>query len=321
MHSNNSFSCSLAPLILLDTSDGLTERKSPTGFISSIEECYMATVLVTGTSKGIGFETALAFARSGHHVFATMRDPAKAPKLAEVAASEALSITISQMDVDLDESVRKGIAEILAECPLDVLVNNAGIEAVGSVEEQPLSHVRTVMETNYFGAVRCMQAVLPIMRQRQSGCIVNVSSVAGRIANPPTAAYCASKSALEAFSEALAGEAKTFNVRVAVVEPGVIDTSLSQRIAAWGSTSAYSQSGRFAVIFASSLQNPVPPSLVAQKILEVADSSTWQLRHLVGPDAAPLIEMRKRMTDEEWVEMWAASDATFFARFSEEMSR
>jgi NAD(P)-dependent dehydrogenase (short-subunit alcohol dehydrogenase family) len=266
----------------------------------------MATVLITGTSKGIGFETALAFARAGHHVFATMRDPAKAPKLAEVAANEALSITISPMDVDSNESVHKGIAEILAECPLDVLVNNAGIEAVGSVEEQPLSHVRTVMETNYFGAVRCMQAVLPIMRQRQSGCIVNVSSVAGRIANPPTAAYCASKWALEAFSEALAGEVKTFNVRVVVVEPGIINMSLSQRIAAWGSTS---------------LQKPVPPSLVAQKILEVADSSTWQLRHLVGPDTVPLIEMRKRMTDEEWVEMWAASDATFFARFSEEMSR
>jgi NAD(P)-dependent dehydrogenase (short-subunit alcohol dehydrogenase family) len=281
----------------------------------------VTTVLVTGTSKGIGFETALAFARSGHHVFATMRDPAKAPKLAEVAASEALSITVSQMDVDSDESVRKGIAEILAECPLDVLVNNADVEAVGSVEEQPLSQFRAVMETNYFGAIRCMQAVLPIMRQRQSGCIINVSSVAGRIANPPTAPYCASKWALEALSEALAGEVKTFNVRVALVEPGIIDTSMAQRVATLSSTSAYSQSRRLATIFTNSLQQPVPPSLVAQKILEVADSGTWQLRHLVGPDTIPLIEMRKRMTDEEWVELHAASDETFFAHFTEEMSR
>jgi NAD(P)-dependent dehydrogenase (short-subunit alcohol dehydrogenase family) len=281
----------------------------------------VTTVLVTGTSKGIGFETALAFARSGHHVFATMRDPAKAPKLAEFAASEALSITVSQMDVDSDESVRKGIAEILAECPLDVLVNNAGVEAVGSVEEQPLSQFRAVMETNYFGAIRCMQAVLPIMRQRQSGCIINVSSVAGRIANPPTAIYCASKWALEALSEALASEVKTFNVRVALVEPGIIDTSMAQRVATLSSTSAYSQSRRLATIFTNSLQQPVPPSLVAQKILEVVDSGTWQLRHLVGPDTIPLIEMRKRMTDEEWVELHAASDETFFAHFTEEMSR
>ncbi len=203
----------------------------------------MATVLITGTSKGIGFETALAFARAGHHVFATMRDPAKAPKLAEVAASEALSITISQMDVDSDESVRKGIAEILGTCHLDVLVNNAGLEGTGSVEEQSLSEVRAIMETNYFGAIRCMQAVLPTMRQRESGCIINVTSVAGRIAIPSQGAYCGSKWALEALTEALAGEMKAFNVRVALVEPGVIDTAMAQRIAALESKSIYSLGG------------------------------------------------------------------------------
>jgi NAD(P)-dependent dehydrogenase (short-subunit alcohol dehydrogenase family) len=288
----------------------------------SIEEFCVATVLVTGTSKGIGFETALAFARSGHHVFATMRDPAKSPKLAEIAASEALPITIFRMDVDSDESVRNAIAEILAEGSLDVLVNNAGLEAVGSVEELPLSQFRAVMETNYFGVIRCMQAVLPDMRQRQSGCIINVSSILGRTAHPPVAAYCASKWALEALSETLAGEMKTFNVRVALVEPGIIDTSMAQRVATLGSTSAYSQSGRFTAMFANSLQQqPVPPSLAAQKILEVANSGTWQLRHPVGPNSVPFIEARKRMTDEEWVEIHAASDETFFARFTEEMSR
>ena len=281
----------------------------------------MATVLVTGTSKGIGFETALAFARAGHHVFATMRDPARAPKLAEVTASEALSITISQMDVDSDESVRKGIAEVLANCHLDVLVNNAGLEGLGSVEEQPLSETRAIMETNYFGAIRCMQAVLPGMRQRQSGCIINVTSVAGRIAIPSQGAYCGSKFALEGLTEALAGEMKAFNVRVALVEPGAIETAMSQRVAALAPKSIYSQCGRFTAIVANSLQQPVPPSLVGQKILEVADSGTWQLRHLAGPDAVPFMEMRKRLTDEEWVELWAASDEVFFARLMEELSR
>src|SRR5450631_4424402 len=100
------------------------------------------------------------------------------------------------MDVDSDESVRDAIARILADRPLDVLVNNAGVEAVGSIEEQPLSQFRAIMETNYFGAIRCVQAILPQMRQRKSGCIINVSSISGRISNPPLAAYCASKWAL-----------------------------------------------------------------------------------------------------------------------------
>src|SRR5277367_5469869 len=110
-----------------------------------------------------------------------MRTPANAPALAQIAESEHLPIAISQMDVDSDDSVRVGMAALLAKGPIDVLVNNAGVEAVGSVEEQPLSRFRAIMETNYFGVIRCVQAVLPQMRQRQSGCIINVSSVAGRI--------------------------------------------------------------------------------------------------------------------------------------------
>ncbi len=111
----------------------------------------MASVLITGTSKGIGFEAALAFGRVGHQVFATMRNPAQAPALAEAAAKEKLPILISTMDVDSDASVQDAIAAILKSGPIDVLVNNAGVEAVGSVEELPLSAFRSVMETNYFG--------------------------------------------------------------------------------------------------------------------------------------------------------------------------
>jgi NAD(P)-dependent dehydrogenase (short-subunit alcohol dehydrogenase family) len=276
----------------------------------------LSTILITGTSKGIGFETALAFARAGHTVFATMRNPARSPELAEIAVRENLPIVVSQMDVDSDESVRDGMAEITERGAVDVLVNNAGVEAIGSVEEQPLSQFRAIMETNYFGAIRCIQAVVSGMRQRQSGCIVNVSSVAGRFSNPPMASYCASKWALEAMSEALAGEMKTFNVRVAIVEPGIIDTAMAQRIGSPHGESAYVQSARFSAMFTNALQQPVPPSLVAEKILEVVDSGTWQLRHPVGPDAIPLIERRKGMTDEEWISVNAADDATFFARLS-----
>jgi NAD(P)-dependent dehydrogenase (short-subunit alcohol dehydrogenase family) len=175
--------------------------------------------LVTGTSKGIGLETARAFARAGHQVYATMRNPAGSPALAETAAREKRPVTISTMDVDSDASVSNAIAAIRKNGPIDVLVNNAGIEGVGPVEEFPLAKFRAIMETNYFGARRCIQAVVPEMRLRGSGTIINISSVAGRICNPPLTSYCASKWALEALSEGLAGELKTFNVRVAKACP------------------------------------------------------------------------------------------------------
>jgi NAD(P)-dependent dehydrogenase (short-subunit alcohol dehydrogenase family) len=275
----------------------------------------MASVLITGTSKGIGFEAALAFGRAGHQVHATMRNPSQSPVLAERAARENLAITVSAMNVDSDQSVSEAIAAIVkSHGPIDVLVNNAGVEGRGSVEELQLAEFRAIMETNYFGALRCIQALVPQMRQRGSGCIINVSSVAGRISNPPLTSYCASKWALEALSEGLAGEMRTFNVRVAIVEPGIIDTAMARRIEKPTTESPYGQSARFSALFAGSLKNPVPPSLVAEKILEIAESGTWQLRHPVGPDAAPLLQWRSQMTDEEWIDVNAGDDATFFGR-------
>jgi NAD(P)-dependent dehydrogenase (short-subunit alcohol dehydrogenase family) len=274
----------------------------------------MSSVLITGCSKGIGLETALAFARAGHQVYATMRNPSQSPALADTAAREKLPITISTMDVDSDASVSDAVAAILKSGPIDVLVNNAGIEGVGPVEELPLAKFRAIMETNYFGTLRCIQAVIPQMRQRRSGTIINISSVAGRICNPPLTSYCASKWALEALSEGLAGELKTFNVRVAIVEPGIIDTAMAQRIGDPAPGSPYGQTARFSALFSKSLEHPVPPSLVAEKILEVAQSESWQLRHPVGPDAVGFLEWRKGMCDEEWIEMNAGDDATFFAK-------
>lgn len=161
--------------------------------LSSSTRKTVPTVLITGTSKGIGFETALAFARAGYRVYATMRNPSASPALAEAATQEKLPIAISAMDVDSDQSVCEAIATILKDASIDVLVNNAGVEAAGAVEELPIEIFRATMETNYFGPLRCMQAVIPGMRQRRSGCIINVSSVAGRLCPPPMTPYCASK--------------------------------------------------------------------------------------------------------------------------------
>jgi NAD(P)-dependent dehydrogenase (short-subunit alcohol dehydrogenase family) len=275
----------------------------------------MASVLITGTSKGIGLEAALAFGRAGHKVYATMRNPSQSPALAETAAREKLPITVSSMDVDSDESVKRSFAAVYKDHgPIHILVNNAGIERSGSVEELPLADFRAVMETNYFGVIRCIQAVAPHMRKSRSGCIINVSSVAGRLTSPPLSSYTASKWALEALVEALAGEMRTFNVRVAIVEPGIIDTAMARRIGDAPSATPYKQPARFAALFAASLKNPASPSLVAQKILEIADSGTWQLRHPVGPDAEPFLQWRRQMTDEEWVSLNASDDETWYRR-------
>lgn len=278
----------------------------------------MASVLITGTSKGIGFETALTFARAGHTVHATMRNPEGCPDLARAASIEKLPISISTIDVDSDESVSSAIAAIENEHgPIDVLVNNAGVERTGSVEELPLADFKAAMETNYFGAIRCIQALLPQMRKRRSGCIINVTSVAVRIASGPLAAYSASKWALESLSEALAGEMKSFNVRVAIVEPGIIDTSMARRIEDPAPASPYPHRERFNLIFTQSLKNPTPPSIVADKILDIVESGTWQLRHPSGPDAVPFLQWRAGFSDEEWVDLNAGDNESFFSRLQQ----
>ena len=272
----------------------------------------MKSVIITGTSKGIGLETALMFARAGYKVFATMRNPDNANAFKQVIKDESLPITISAMDVDSDESVKTSIAAILQENgPIDVLINNAGIERHGSVEGLTMEDFRSVMETNYFGVIRCIKSILPLMRNNKNGCIVNIASVSGQIASIPLGAYAASKFAVEALSEALAGEVKPFNIRVAIVEPGIIDTQMARDLGN-DETEMDSQTKRFAGLFAASLKTPTSPSMVAEKILEIAESGTWQLRHPVGPDAIPFLAWRKSMTDEEWVDWNAATDDDWY---------
>ena len=272
----------------------------------------MKSVIITGTNRGIGLETALAFARKGYKVFAAVRDPKKAERIKNIIKAESLPITICVMDVDSDESVKYCIEGILKETgSIDVLVNNAGIERHGSIEEIPLTDFKAVMETNYFGVLRCIKAVLPQMRKNKNGCIINIASVSGKISSSPLGAYAASKFALEAISEALAGEVKPFNIRVGIVEPGITDTDMAQHIKV-DSVSVYPQVRRFGGLFAASLKNPTPASLIADKILEVAESGTWQLRHPVGPDAIPFLGWRASMTDEQWIDWNALNDEDWY---------
>jgi NAD(P)-dependent dehydrogenase (short-subunit alcohol dehydrogenase family) len=273
----------------------------------------MASVLVTGTSSGIGFATALAMGRAGHQVFATLRGPSRASQLADRVGKERLPVSILTMDVDSDESVSQAIDQIYANGRnIDALVNNAGIEHLGSVEELPIEMFRAVMETNYFGVLRCVKAVLPRMRESRNGCIVNVSSVAGQIALSPFAPYNAAKFALEALSEVLAQEVKPFNVRVAVVEPGMIATPMAKRIARPAGRSSYPHLSRMAGLYQAALPNATRPAVVAEKIREIIESGTWQLRHLVGADAQPFLDWRVARNDEAWIDLFASEDEDWY---------
>ena len=275
----------------------------------------MAVILITGCSTGIGKATALVLARAGHNVYATMRNPSKSPALGEVASSENLPITILTLDVDDDDSVNIAVKDILKhEGHIDVLVNNAGIAPLGSVEELPLKDFDQTMNTNYLGAIRCIQNVLPGMRQQKSGCIINITSVAGRIASASQSAYAASKFALEALSEALAQEVKPYNIRVSIVEPGVIATPIFEKVDLSTEKGNYPNAQRLMALFQAALQNPIPPEVIGEKVLTIVNSDSWQLRHPAGPDAEPFLQWRHSMTDEQWVDWGAAQDDETWAK-------
>jgi NAD(P)-dependent dehydrogenase (short-subunit alcohol dehydrogenase family) len=275
----------------------------------------MAVALVTGSSTGIGLATAIAFGRAGYNVYATMRNPAGARELSTITAAEKLPVKILQMDVDNDTSVNKAFTEVQggAAC-VDVLVNNAGVHGSGAVEEIPLAEFRRVMETNFFGAIRCIQAVLPGMRKRRSGHIINVSTVGGRITGLSQGPYSASKFALEALSEILAGEVKGFGIRVSIIEPGATASLIFDKRRAVPADSHYSQERRVNALYDAMCKQMSPASAVADKIVELVQNKTWKLRHPTGPDAEGFLQYRASISDEEWVDLHAIeTDEEFVA--------
>jgi NAD(P)-dependent dehydrogenase (short-subunit alcohol dehydrogenase family) len=273
----------------------------------------MSIALVTGASTGIGLATAVTLARGGHTVYAAMRNPEKgSAEIETLAQAQKLSITVVRMDVDSDDSVREAFAQA---GPVDVLVNNAGIGDMAAVEDMPLSDFRRIMETNFFGALRCIHAVLPGMRGRRSGLIVNVTSVAGRIAGGAQGGYSASKWALEALSESLACEVKAFGVRVAIVEPGVIATPIFGKNGA-AAPSLYPHRRRLDAFFHAALQNPVSPYVVGEVIRGIVESDSPKLRYPAGPDATPLLASRAGTSDEDWIASQAVSDQEWAERLS-----
>ena len=281
----------------------------------------MSVALVTGCSSGIGLATALHFARQGYEVFAGVRNVPGATDLAAAIAKDRLSAKVLALDVNDEASVKQGVGEVLARAGgIDVLVNNAGVGGGGAIEEVPIDFARSMFETNYLGVMRMVQAVLPGMRQRKRGAIVNISSIGGRVAIAGHGHYCAIKHALEAASEALAQEVQGFGIRVAIVEPGVVVTPIFQKAKRFSDPAGpYAEHVRRLLLFYQmQMKVASQPEDAARVIFEAATTTTPRVRWLVGEDAKRLDAGRRRITDEEHI---AGARPMPDAQYVDEMKR
>ena len=266
--------------------------------------------LVTGSSSGMGFATAIMLARAGIHTYASMRNLKKSKIITELASTENLPLQVVQLDVIDKKSVKEAITKIVTEKErIDVLVNNAGYGLFGSLEDISIEELKAQFETNFFGVIRVTQLVLPIMRKQKSGTIVNVSSVGGRIGLPVLSAYHSTKFALEGLSESMSYELEPFGIRVVIIEPGVIRTNImnSSIIA---KKAQDPKSPYFSLIqkvennFKLMMENESsPPEEVAKAILGVVTSENSQLRYTVGNDAATMIQARVSMSENQFKKM------------------
>lgn len=262
--------------------------------------------VVTGSSTGIGFETALLLARSGFHTYATMRDPKKS----KIANAENLPLEVLQLDVNDDTSVKSAIGKIIAENNrIDVIVNNAGYGLFSPLEDVTLDQVREQFETNFFGVIRVMHEVIPTMRKQRSGTIVNVSSLVGRVGLPLSSAYVATKFALEGLSESMRYELNEFGINIILIEPGVIKTNFMENLKtaekASKSESPYADFVDSATKEFGKMMNSrsSSPKIVAEAVLRAIKSKEPEFRYVAGEDAESIMKIRKNSSDKEF-ENW-----------------
>ncbi len=247
----------------------------------------MQTILITGCSSGYGLETARHFLANGWNVIATMRKPR------ENNLPRSESLRILPLDVTSEDSIA---AAVRAAGPIDVLVNNAGVGVVGAFEATPMATAREVFETNTFGVMAMMQAVVPQFRKRKSGVIVNVTSSATLAAMPLAGVYTASKTAIEGLTGSVAFELAAFNIRVKLVEPGYAPTTAFARNG--GSRMAGLIPEAYAAfaepIFAAFAQPAAVTTEVdvAEVVWRAANDLTGQLRFPAGADAVALARAR-----------------------------
>lgn len=284
-----------------------------------MSERISPVAVVTGANSGIGRATALHLGTNGFRVIATVRSAARADKLMARANETGAAVELVEMDVADDDSVQRAFGSILGSTHVDVLVNNAGIGGNGVVEESAIEQYLDSFNVNVLGVVRCSRAVLPGMRERRSGTIVNVSSVVGRLAAIAQSPYVASKWALEGLSEELAHEVAPFGIRVAIIEPGITRSSIfGKNVDAPNVSGAYdAHYRRMFRFYEVGHQHASPADEVARVIHEAIVTDTPRLRYPCSWGGASIVEGRSHMSDEEWVGLGSApDDAEYYESFS-----
>jgi NAD(P)-dependent dehydrogenase (short-subunit alcohol dehydrogenase family) len=272
------------------------------------------SILITGANSGIGRAAAIRFAAAGHRVVAAMRDPGKAEKLLDLASQAGVEVEPIALDVTDPDSVAKGIERAGT---IDVLVNNAGIGWNATVEDVDVDAAKVVFETNFWGVIRCTQSALPQMRERGSGTIINVSSIAGRIAALAQPIYASSKWALECLSENLTQEVAPFGIRVIVIEPGVTRTAILPKNFDYPQPTAYEPAyRRMLQFYAKGIEAAVSADAVAETMLRALGDPEPRLRYTCAWGGTELPAGREGMSDEDWVALGRVEhDDTYYDEF------
>ncbi len=253
------------------------------------------TILITGTSSGIGRATALHFAKKGWNVVATMRDPRKADPVLQHP-----QISLFALDVTNADSIAQAIADTLNRYKkIDVLLNNAGYALFGPIEASDDKQIQQQFATNLFGLIRVTQQVLPVMRDAGEGLILNVSSIIGRMALPYASSYIATKFAVEGLSESMRYELEPFRIRVKLIEPGSVSTEFGKGSMQTAVSDPYRTSmAKFMGVFAKSNSAGATPEEVAKIIYRAANDSSNRLRYLAKP--GPFFWMNRILPDAVW---------------------
>jgi NAD(P)-dependent dehydrogenase (short-subunit alcohol dehydrogenase family) len=274
--------------------------------------------LITGSSSGIGLETSLHLARNGIYTCATMRNPSKSKVILDFARKDNLPLNIQRLDITDEESISEAVDRIISEkSRIDIVVNNAGYSLLGPLEQLQLDEIKEEFETNFFGIIKLIQSVLPIMRRQGYGRIINISSLAGRIGFPLSSAYVSSKFALEGLVESLRYEVYPYGIHVSLIEPGIIKTNFINNmklgknvITSNNNNNNNNDNSPYVEIiqkrisaFKPRFEKGSSASEVADVVLEAVTSDNPKARYLVGEDALKMIEKRKNTTDEEFTKL------------------
>ena len=261
----------------------------------------MKVVLVTGCSTGIGLATATLFSEGDYQVIATARSPESSEELVELGKKD--NVLLKTLDVCDQESVDNLFNE-LNDFDVDVLVNNAGVGCSGSVENASMDFAKNLMETNYFGALRMIQKVIPSMRSRRSGAIINVSSMAGRRPFALMSHYCATKYALNGLSESMAHELARFNIRVTLIEPGTVITPIFGK-----ANSIPEDEENYSILQGRMIRQVTKgltelgcgPEVIAKCMVDFVTTEDPKLHYLLASDAVDNVDVYQKYGPETWV--------------------